>query len=268
MNILQAFILGAVQGLTEFLPISSSGHLLVIEKLMGISPESGSLLTLNILLHFGTLVAVFAVYWKRIWNMICHPIQSELKWLIVATIPAVVAALVVDFDAAFEGKFIIWSFYLTSVVLVAGTVMNKWRRRNHSLHKRIRWTDAVAMGVMQAVAILPGLSRSGSTISGGVASGLSRKRAADFAFLMSIPAILGSAVLDLKDVLFDGMCSSINLLPTLVGVLAAAVFGLIAIKGFLALIRKVSMNVFAVYTFLLGTALLLNKYVFHFIDLI
>ncbi len=105
MSTLQAFILGAVQGLTEFLPISSSGHLLVIEKLMGISSESGSLLTLNILLHFGTLVAVFAVYWRRIWNMICHPIKSELKWLIVATIPAVVAALVVDFDAAFEGKF-------------------------------------------------------------------------------------------------------------------------------------------------------------------
>ena len=260
MSTLQAFILGAVQGLTEFLPISSSGHLLVIEKLMGISSESGSLLTLNILLHFGTLVAVFAVY--------CHPIQSELKWLIVATIPAVVAALVIDFDAAFEGKFIIWSFYLTSVVLVVGTAINKHRRRNHSLHKSVRWYDAVAMGVMQAVAILPGLSRSGSTISGGVASGLSRKRAADFAFLMSIPAILGSAVLDLKDVLFDGAGGSIELLPTVVGVIAAAAFGLIAIKGFLALIRKVSMNVFAAYTFLLGTVLLLNKYVFHWIELL
>ena len=268
MNTLQAFILGAVQGLTEFLPISSSGHLLIIEKLMGISSENGSLLTLNILLHFGTLVAVFAVYWKRIWNMICHPIKSELKWLVVATIPAVVAALVVDFDAAFEGKFIIWSFYLTSVVLVTGTAINRHRRRNHSLHKDIRWTDALAMGAMQAVAILPGLSRSGSTLSGGVASGLSRKRAADFAFLMSIPAILGSAVLDLKDVLFDGLGGRIDLLPTVVGVLAAAAFGLIAIKGFLALIRKVSMNVFAAYTFLLGTLLLLNKYVFHFVELI
>ena len=268
MNTLQAFILGAVQGLTEFLPISSSGHLLIIEKLMGISSENGSLLTLNILLHFGTLVAVFAVYWKRIWNMICHPIKSELKWLVVATIPAVVAALVVDFDAAFEGKFIIWSFYLTSVVLVTGTAINRHRRRNHSLHKDIRWTDALAMGAMQAVAILPGLSRSGSTISGGVASGLSRKRAADFAFLMSIPAILGSAVLDLKDVLFDGLGGRIDLLPTVVGVMAAAAFGLIAIKGFLALIRKVSMNVLAAYTFLLGTLLLLNKYVFHFVELI
>lgn len=268
MNTFEAFVLGAVQGLTEFLPISSSGHLLLLEKIMGISTDSGDLLLLNILLHFGTLAAVFMVYWKRIWNMVKHPIRSELKWLIVATIPAVVAALVVDFSEAFEGRFIIWSFYLTSVVLIAGTAMNKHRRRNRTLHKQIRWYDAVAMGVMQAVAILPGLSRSGSTISGGVASGLSRKRAADFAFLMSIPAILGSAVLELKDVIFGDVAVSLQLLPTIVGVISAAVFGLIAIKGFLALIRKVSMNVFAVYTFLLGSFLLLNKYVFHWISLL
>lgn len=268
MNTFEAFVLGAVQGLTEFLPISSSGHLLLLEKIMGISTDSGDLLLLNILLHFGTLAAVFMVYWKRIWNMVKHPIRSELKWLIVATIPAVVAALVVDFSEAFEGRFIIWSFYLTSVVLIAGTAMNKHRRRNRTLHKQIRWYDAVAMGVMQAVAILPGLSRSGSTISGGVASGLSRKRAADFAFLMSIPAILGSAVLELKDVIFGNTAYTLQLLPTIVGVAAAAIFGLIAIKGFLALIRKISMNVFAVYTFLLGTFLLLNKYVFQWISLL
>jgi len=268
MSVIQAFILGMVQGLTEFLPISSSGHLLLVEKLMGISSESGNLLTLNILLHFGTLAAIFFVYWKRIWNMIRHPFTSELKWLVLATIPAVIAALVIDFDDAFEGKFIIWSFYLTSIVLVAGTAINKRRRKNRSLHKQIRWTDALCMGVMQAVAILPGLSRSGSTISGGVASGLSRKRAADFSFLMSIPAVVGSAVLELKDVIFDGAGGSIALLPTIVGVVAAAVFGLIAIKGFLALIRKVSMNVFAVYTFLLGSFLLLNKYVFFWIELL
>ena len=265
MNAIQALILGAVQGLTEFLPISSSGHLLILEKLMGINSADGSLLTLNILLHFGTLVAIFAVYWKRIWNMVLHPIESELKWLILATIPAVIAALVIDFDEAFEGKFIVWSFYLTTIVLVAGTAVNKWRRKNRLLHKQMRWTDAVAMGLMQAVAILPGLSRSGSTISGGVAAGLSKKRAADFSFLMSIPAILGSAVLDLKDVLFEGAGGAITPIPTILGVLAAAVFGLIAIKGFLYLIRRVSMNVFAIYTFILGTVLLLNNFVFHWI---
>ena len=268
MSIIEALILGAVQGLTEFLPISSSGHLLLLEKIMGISTESDHLLLLNILLHFGTLAAVFMVYWKRIWNMIRHPFKSELKWLIVATIPAVAAALFVNFDSAFEGKFIIWSFYLTTIVLFAGTAINKHRRRNRSVHKHLRWYDAVIMGIMQAVAILPGLSRSGSTIAGGVGSGLSRKRAADFAFLMSIPAILGSAVLELKDVIFGGGSYTLELLPTIAGVVAAAVFGLIAIKGFLVLIRKISMNVFGIYTFALGTFLLLNKYVFQWFELL
>ena len=249
MNAIQGLILGIVQGLTEFLPISSSGHLLVLQKIFGIDTD-GQLL-LNILLHLGTLVAVFAVYWRRIWNMLCHPIQSELKWLVV------------DFDAAFEGQFIIWSFYLTSIVLVAGDVIGKWRRRNRRVHKRVGVKDALTMGVMQAVAILPGLSRSGSTISAGVASGLTRKRAADFSFLMSIPAILGSLVLELKGVVLDGEpIGDVTLLPTLLGVLAAAVFGFIAIKGMLKLIRRVSMKWFALYTFLLGTFLLLDKFVF------
>ena len=261
LNAIQGLILGIVQGLTEFLPISSSGHLLVLQKIFGIDTD-GQLL-LNILLHLGTLVAVFAVYWRRIWNMLMHPIQSDLKWLVVATIPAVIAALVVDFDTAFEGQFIIWSFYLTSIVLVAGDVIGKWRRRNHRVHKRVGVKDALTMGVMQAVAILPGLSRSGSTISAGVASGLTRKRAADFSFLMSIPAILGSLVLELKGVVLDGEpIGDITLVPTLLGVLAAAVFGFIAIKGMLKLIRRVSMKWFALYTFLLGTFLLLDKFVF------
>ena len=268
MSIIEALILGAVQGLTEFLPISSSGHLLLLEKIMGISTESDHLLLLNILLHFGTLAAVFMVYWKRIWNMIRHPIQSELKWLVVATIPAIAAALFINFDSAFEGKFIIWSFYLTTFVIFAGTTINKYRRRKRTLHRHLRWYDAVVMGVVQAVAILPGLSRSGSTIAGGISCGLSRKKTADFAFLMSIPAILGSAVLELKDVIFGGGSYTLELLPTIAGVVAAAVFGLIAIKGFLVLIRKISMNVFGIYTFALGTFLLLNKYVFQWFELL
>ena len=124
------------------------------------------------------------------------------------------------------------------------------------------------MGIMQAVAIMPGLSRSGSTITGGVVSGLSRKKAADFAFLMSIPAILGSIVLDFMNLIFGEASYTLELMPTVVGVVAAAVFGLIAIKGFLALIRKISMNVFGIYTFALGTFLLLNKYVFHWFNLL
>lgn len=261
MDVLQAFILGAVQGLTEFLPISSSGHLLVLQKIFGIGAETDNLLLLNILLHLGTLVAVFFVYWRKIWNMICHPVQSELRWLVVATIPAVAAALLIDFGDAFAGRFIVWSFYLTSVVLIVGDQIGQYRRESRTVHRKIRFSDAATMGVMQAVAILPGLSRSGSTIAGGVSSGLSRKHAADFSFLMSIPAILGSAVLELKHIVLDGASAgNVGAVPILVGMLAAALFGFLAIKGMLRLIRSISLKWFALYTFLLGTFLLIDRY--------
>ena len=262
MSAFEAFILGVVQGLTEFLPVSSSGHLLVLEKIFGIAADGDGMLIFNILMHVGTLIAVFIVYWKRIMNMIRHPFRSELKWLVVATIPAVAAALVLDFDEAFEGRFIIWSFYLTSIVLVASGFIGDQRRRQRKYHKDVRWYDALAMGIMQAVAILPGLSRSGSTIAGGLASGLTRKRAADFAFLMSIPAILGSVVLEGKDILELGASSAVPASSIIIGVLAAMVFGLLAIKLMLVIVKKISLNWFALYTFLLGTFLLLDKFVF------
>ena len=265
MSTFEAFILGLVQGLTEFLPVSSSGHLLVLQKLFGISAEGDGMLIFNILLHVGTLIAVFIVYWKRIWNMVKHPFTSELKWLVVATIPAVIAALAFNFDDAFEGKFIIWSFYLTSFVLLT----SGWLAKQHRLRKKyhrdrdVRWYDAVSMGIMQAIAILPGLSRSGSTIAGGLVSGLTRKRAADFAFLMSIPAILGSVVLEGKDILEIGASSSVSVAAVLVGVITAMVSGFLAIKLMLWVVKKISLNWFALYTFLLGSFLLLDRYIFH-----
>lgn len=266
MTEIQALILGIVQGLTEFLPVSSSGHLLIFERIFNIHTES--MLTLNILLHVGTLLAIFVVYWPRIWNMICHPIQSELKWLVVATIPAVAAALLVDFDAAFEGDFIGISYMLTTLILMLAQYISRVRRETRSMHREVRWYDSVAMGLMQAVAILPGVSRSGSTIAAGVTTGLSRKRAADFSFLMSIPAILGSAVFDLKDLIFgEAEAISIGLVPTLVGMIAAAISGFLAIKFMLAVIRRLSFNWFALYTFLLGAFLLINRYVYAILPL-
>lgn len=263
MTTIQAIVLGLVQGLTEFLPVSSSGHLYLAEKLFGISAEGEGMLLLGVLLHLGTLLAVCIVYFKRLIEMLRHPIRGELKWLILATIPAVIAALAIDFDEAFEGKFIIWSFYLTSLVLVLTGIMHKFHHKRRDLHRHIHWYDALVMGLMQAVAILPGLSRSGSTICGGVTTGLSRRRAADFAFLMSVPAILGSAVLEGKDLLEVGVSSAVPAGTIVIAVLAAAISGFIAIKGMLLLIRKVSPNWFAVYTFLIGTFCLLDRYVIH-----
>ena len=262
MSVIQALILGLIQGLAEFLPISSSGHLTLGQMFFNLNDIP---MTLDILLHLGTLIAVFAVYWKKIWNMIAHPIHSELKWVVVATIPTVIAALLLgDFiDKLFEGAYLGFSFLLTSFVLVLGEAVNRLRTRKH---KKVNFMDALVMGCMQAVAITPGLSRSGSTICGGMFSGLTRKRAADFSFMMSIPAILGSAVLDLKDMFDEAGEMGVSfgaqfaeriaemggVVPVLVAVITAAVSGYLAIKLMLAVVKRFGMRWFAVYTFLLG----------------
>lgn len=260
LSIFQAVMMGLTQGLAEFLPISSSGHLMLMQKLLGI-PSTG--LLLEVLLHVGTLVAVFVVYFKLFWNMLRHPIRSLLPELIVATIPAVIATLLLGdfFDAAFEGKFLGFSFLITSAVLVISDVISK----RVVTHDRLTWKDTIVMGLMQAFAILPGVSRSGSTIAGGVASGLKRKKAADFSFMMSAPAILGSLVMSLKDLITGESIdpASINWTSTLLAMLVAAVSGFIAIKFMLKIIRRCPMRYFAIYTGILGIYVLIDQYFLH-----
>ena len=254
MDTLQAFWLGLVQGLTEFLPVSSSGHLLLLSKIFGISTDS---------ITFEVLLAVVVVFWRKILNMICHPLKSDLLKLVAATIPAVIAALLIDFDEAFSGEFLGFSFLITTLILwLADLVGGLAPKQTH-----VGWGNAIVMGVMQAVAILPGVSRSGATISGGVATGLSRKRAADFAFLMSIPAILGAIVLDLKNIMGVDFLASMGgeWTPVLVGVGTAAVAGFLAIKFMLAIIRRVRLTWFGLYTGILGVLILLDQYLFHFV---
>lgn len=261
MDTIQAVLLGFVQGVTEFLPVSSSGHLLLLQKVFGISNNS---MTFEVLLHTGTLLAVLVVYWQRILNMILHPIKSELLLLVVATIPAVIAALLIDFGEAFQGEFLGFSFLITTLILWLADLVGGLAPKR----AKVGWVNAIVMGIMQAVAILPGISRSGATLSGGVATGLSRKRAADFAFLMSIPAILGSIVFHAKDFLNGAVIQESldgNLLPILLGVLASAVAGFLAIKFMLAILRRVRLTWFGLYTGVLGVLVLLDQYLFHFI---
>ncbi len=257
MDIMQSLWLGLVQGLTEFLPVSSSGHLLLLKRLFGIATND---ITFEVLLHGGTLLAVIAVYWRRIWNMLCHPLRSELPLLVAATVPAVIAALLLDFDTAFEGEYLGFSFLITTLILWLADLVGGLAPKR----KAVGWSNAIVMGVMQAVAIMPGISRSGSTISGGVATGLSRKRAADFAFLMSIPAILGSIVLELMGG-GVGQLATDNLVPVLVGVGVAAVSSFLAIKVMLAIVRRVRLTWFGLYTGVLGVLILLDQYLFHYV---
>lgn len=261
MDVMQAFWLGLTQGLTEFLPVSSSGHMVLLGKLFGIRND---MVTVSVLLHAGTLLAVIAVYWQRIWNMILHPVKSELLMLVVATVPAVIAALLFKdfFDQSFDGAFLGFSFLITTLILWLSDLVGGLAPKS----TRVTWVSAVVMGIMQAVAILPGISRSGSTISGGVATGLSRKRAADFAFLMSIPAILGSIVLEGMKLLGGNVVEVIpDWTPVLIGVATALVSSFLAIKFMLAIIRRVRLTWFGLYTGVLGVLVLLDQYVFHYI---
>ena len=259
MSILQAAILGVVQGLTEFLPVSSSGHLILARCIMGISDlaDTGVYTMLDVLLHVGTLLALLIVFWKDWWAMLRHPIRNKtLLLLFIASVPALLAAVFLGdlVDSFFTGWFLGVSFMITALFLTVAELVSSHAKR---------WADkpgvghAIAMGVMQAVALLPGVSRSGSTLTGGLCSGLKRDEAAKFAFMMSAPAILGSLIFEGKDALEAGYLSQIALVPTIVGVLVAAVCGFLALKLMLRVVTSSSLLWFALYVAILGFVVLM-----------
>jgi len=276
MNIIHAVILGVIQGLTEFLPVSSSGHLVLFQNIFGISVPT---LLFDTMLHAGTLAAVVAVLWKNIWAVLRKPVQPLTAYLIIATVPTVIAALVFrkPLERAFEtGRFLGFAFLATSALLVAAELLAK--RGGDAVENRgnegrvaknastMNWPDALVVGVMQAVAVIPGVSRSGATLSGALSRGLDRDFAARFSFLLSIPAILGAAVFQLKDLAKDGAASGapaggIGAAALIAGTLSAAVVGFFSVRLMLKIVREKSLWGFAVYTGVLGLLVLFGQFV-------
>lgn len=256
MSVLQSVILGIVQGLTEFLPVSSSGHLLLFGKLLGVESQP---LVFDIILHVGTLSAVVIVFHKDIWNMLRHPLSKPVRLLVLATIPAVIFTLLFNkfVEASFEGTFLGFGFILTAVILFFADRKETFRPRKFS---HMGASDALIMGGMQAVAILPGVSRSGSTIAGGLFAGLDRQLAARFGFLMSIPAILGSLVFKFKDFMELGS-GDIGTLAIVLGLLAALVTGIFAIKFMMKMVAEKKLSVFAIYVLILGAFVVFDQLV-------
>ena len=261
MTILQSAILGIVQGLAEFLPISSSGHLEICQHLMGLSENSSAMMLLTVLLHAGTLVAVAVVFWEDWVDILKNLFRSKLLGLLfIASLPALAAAVLLGdaLDSLFGSGFIGLAFLVTALFLVLTEwVSRRMQARKTPLQEEVGLRHAVIMGVMQAVAILPGVSRSGSTLLGGIASGVKREKAAKFSFMMSAPAIVGSLLFEGKDALENGYFAQLELVPTLIGMVTAAVCGYLAIRFMLKLINKLSLNWFALYTALLGLIILL-----------
>jgi undecaprenyl-diphosphatase len=267
LDILKAVILGVVQGLTEFLPVSSSGHLVLLQKIFGITAPP---LVFETLLHVGTLAAVFVVLWKDILAILKKIVQPLTLYLIIGTIPAVIAALLFGdiIEQAFStGQFLGFSFLVTSGLLVTAELLSKRAIALNNLKKpgEMGWIDALIIGIMQAVAIAPGISRSGATISGALFRRLDRDTAARFSFLLSIPAILGALVLHVKN-LFQGetpetAVESIGITAIITGTIAAAIVGFFAVKLMLKIIREKSLYGFAIYTGVLAILVLLDQFV-------
>lgn len=259
MGIFKASILGLVQGLAEFLPISSSGHLNLLEALLQVDLERQ--LLFNILLHVGTLVAVLAVFWREWVHMLAHPIKDKtLLLLIVASLPALVAKVLLgdQLDALSTSNALLGiSFLFTGLLLLLTQWISQWRADKAKEQGNVGVVHALIMGCLQAVGMLPGVSRSGSTIFGGVASGLDRKAAAKFSFMMSMPAILASFLSEGYDAYKAGaLMQTGDLAAVLIGMVVAAVSGYLAIRFFLRIITKVSLNWFALYVILLGIAVI------------
>ena len=243
----QAMILGLVQGLTEFLPVSSSGHLILVRELMGLNSSVNASFNLmfDVFAHVGTLVAVVIVLYKPILELFKKPFK-KLFMLVVATIPAVVVGFAVkDYieDYFSTATYLCFFFLFTAVIMLVSEIVAKRNKKP----KDLGWGGAIAMGVMQGIGVFPGVSRSGSTIFGGTVAGTNSKHIATFSFLMSVPVILGSLFLSILDVAQAGAMAQIDWFSIFIGAAAAFASGYIAVRVMLGLIAKANFKWFSVY---------------------
>ena len=258
MTIWQAAILGIVQGIAEFIPVSSSGHLVVLQHVFGIN-EPG--MTFDIVVHIGSLCAVFAVFWEDILKLLKNPFQKMTVMLVISTLPAVVAGyFLMGHMYIFQQPFLLAAaFVFTGVLLL---IADNVKHTNKTI-KEMSLPDAVVIGCMQAVALVPGISRSGATITGALVSGLTRETAARFSFLLSIIAIAGAGTLEARQI-FQGYESVYrgDIPAFMVGFVMAAVSGYFSIRLLLELIKKCKLKYFAYYVFILAAFILADRFVF------
>ncbi|MBQ7072883.1 MAG: undecaprenyl-diphosphate phosphatase [Bacteroidales bacterium] len=253
MNWWQALILGLVQGLTEFLPVSSSGHLVIFRELLG--AEAPSDLVFEITVHVATALATIVVFRKQILDLLQGLFKFKynqqtdfIAKLVVTMIPvAIVGFFFKDkVEELFSSLLVVGCALMVTALLLFLSDRVKARKEG----KEITFGQALVMGLGQAVAVIPGLSRSGTTISAGLLSGASRNKVAEFSFLMVLVPILGEAFLDLVG--GDLAASSISIAPLLLGFLAAFFSGLFACKAMIALVKKAGLKWFALYCAILG----------------
>lgn len=259
MTSIQAIILGVIQGLTEFLPISSSGHLVLAEKIMNVKTDSLLFVTC---LHVGTLVAVIVAMRDDIKRLLHNLWCRENLLIAAALVPT--AAIGALFEEAFEGLFnsgatLGIEFVITGVIL--------WWMDNYmhgsKTESSIRIRDALWIGAFQGAAMFPALSRSGMTIGAGLWRGMDREAAGRFSFLLSIPAILGATLMQVEDLWENPQHLAIPALPLILGTAAAAIAGYLSVRWTLWWLKRAKMRVFAVYGFALAAFILMDQFIFH-----
>ncbi|MCI5602265.1 MAG: undecaprenyl-diphosphate phosphatase [Lachnospiraceae bacterium] len=291
MSLLETIILGIIQGIAEFLPISSSGHLAIFKALFGLKDVG---LTYDILLHLGTLVAVFIVYWKDIWKLIkegvgividvCRNIgrffgnkfakknsayikivssayRKFVMLIIVSTIPTGIIGVIFSKVFNMDNPSLIIpgiSLLITGLML---SVVDELPA-GHKTPKETTYKNSLTLGIAQGIATLPGISRSGTTLTVGVLCGLDRKFAIKYSFIMSIPAILGACVLDLKDLFTPGNAIGKTQLAYYgIGAVVAGVVGYVCIKTLLVLFNNKKMKYFSYYCFLIGIVAIVASFI-------
>lgn len=265
LDILSAIILGAVQGISEFLPISSSGHLVLVPALLGI--ETG--LAFDTILHIGTLVAIFTFFWKDIINLIkgfilsiidltegvdifkreLHRVpEKRFAWLIiVGTIPTGIMGILLKdaIETIFRGTLFVGIFLLVTAAVL---YYSERHSSGQITQKDMSFKQALIVGICQGLAVFPGISRSGSTIASGLCLGLNREYAARYSFLLSIPAVIGAGLIQIKDIAtFDASASVL-----LAGFISSVIFGYLSIKLLMKMIKGWSLDIFAYYCTIIG----------------
>lgn len=244
MTIWIAIVLGLVQGLTEFLPVSSSGHLTFFELVFGFGEGS---VFYNIVLHMATLIALIIVMWKDIVWLIKNPLSKQSLYLLLSTLITGIIGLAIDLLIGASGNLLIIAigFIATAILLI---VLNNYIKKQKNIGNQVGLKQAIVVGIVQGIAVLPGLSRSGSTLASGVISGASQENSAKYSFLLSIPIIIFGTIYEIyKGAKYGFGFSSQDILPMIVGFIVAFVSAILTLKLMFKLIKKNKWLWFSLY---------------------
>lgn len=258
MSILVAILLSIVQGLGEFLPISGSGHLVLVEHIFHVQENNAFF---NSMLHFGSLCAIVLSFRSTLWKMIRHPFSKMSRYVLLSALPTLAIAILFRkrLGTLINGRWLGVCFLITAVILFVCVRIPRQKRELSSMN----WYEPLFLGTLQGIALPPGISRSGITIMGGLVEGFNSNSVIEFSFLMSIPAILISVIMDAIQIPAQGISVSF-LAPSIIGMIITLLTGLFAINLMMHVMRKVKLSGFAVYCALLGLFVLVDQNFTHF----